>query len=137
MARYLEGAAAKYHKIVLIPEAGGDFNEPYIFLLYYLKFPPRVYLEQGGTRICRYGHNGRFNFDIYEFRTIGCIENEQDYNPLDELPRGSLIVAGPNMMSNFDRGMVYKIVDNVGKTLIGFYDSNNLTLLNNDGINLK
>lgn len=137
MARYLEGAAAEYRKIVLIPEAGGDFNEPYIFLLYYLKFPPQVYLQQGGTRICRYGHNGRFNFDIYEFRTIGCVEKEQDYNPLDELPRGSLIVAGSGLMSKFDQGMVYKITDYAGKTLIGFYDSDNLTLLNNDDINLK
>lgn len=137
MARYLENSAVKYHKIVFIPEAGGDFNEPYIFLLYYLKFPPKVYLQQGGTRICRYGHNGRFNFDIYEFRTIGCIENEPDYNPLDKLPGDSLIVVGSSMMSKFDQGIVYKIVDNAGKPLIGFYDSNNLTLLNNDDINLK
>lgn len=137
MARYLESSADKYRKIVLIPEAGGDFNEPYIFLLYYLKFPPEVYLRQGGTKICRFGHNGRFNFDIYEFRTIRCVEGEQDYNPLDELPGGSLIVVGPEMMSKFDRGMVYKIEDYAGKTLVGFYDSDNLTLLNNDDIHLK
>ena len=56
----------KYEKVIVSNER--PLDQSYMFLLFYLKYPPKKYQEEGGTRSGGFKEN--HNFDNYEFKNI-------------------------------------------------------------------
>ena len=62
MTEYLEKNKSKYDRIIV----SSRLEWPYIFMLYYSKYDPKKYLEQGGTVSGGWAEE-RNKYDIYEF----------------------------------------------------------------------
>lgn len=126
---FVKPKVPKYQKIIFLPEVGGDFSVPHIFLLYYLGYSPEEYLAQGGTEVCRFGHSGDYNFGKFEFRTANCYENSPPRHPLKNLPADSLLIVAPSSANKIISDPLHVIYDNQQNSLISVYETNQLTLV--------
>lgn len=68
-AQFAENIKGNYDKIIVSTK----LEHPHIFFLYYLRYDPQRYLDQGGTVSGGWAEN-RNKFDKYEFRQFGSQE---------------------------------------------------------------
>lgn len=67
IVKFSESTKENYHKIVVSNK--GEMSQSYIFFLFYMKYSPKLYLENGGTLTGGIEKTGN-KFDIFEFRTF-------------------------------------------------------------------
>ena len=65
MVEFIEPIHGKYNKVVVASTR--DFEQSYMFFLFYLKYDPATYLAEGGTRADGLAHQGN-KFSNFEFR---------------------------------------------------------------------
>jgi len=89
---YLNSVHTKYDKVIVSNNVPMD--QSYMFFLFYLKYDPAKYLDEGGTKSGRFD-SGVNSFSNFEFREFS----------YDKEPHNSLMVGS---LSDFDK--VYRII---------------------------
>jgi 4-amino-4-deoxy-L-arabinose transferase-like glycosyltransferase len=84
LVNYLNEQDKNFDNIVFYPKGGTLLNKAHGFVLFFSKYDPITYQDEGGTKLCHFGFSGRYNFGKYYFRTIKCFAEEPLINVSDD-----------------------------------------------------
>ena len=109
LVKYIDANGQNYNKIVITDDA----NQPFIFFLFYQKYPPKKLLNSNIIRI--YPHNSLFqqviSFDKYKFCNLNTCYNPNENNLYIARAKEIPNIKAKHVIHNLD-GSVFRIIDN-------------------------